>query len=83
MVGSATTKELVTMISDESLCAASDNMTSNQIGRLPVIEQRGRVKLIGIITQEDIARVYDIDIRSRLEEVELSRSVEENSEPHS
>jgi len=58
-------------------------MTSNQIGRLPVIEQGDRVKLIGIITREDVARVYDIDIRSRLEEVELSRSVEENSEPHS
>jgi CBS domain-containing protein len=58
-------------------------MTSNQIGRLPVIEQGDRVKLIGIITREDVARVYDIDIRSRLEEVELSRSVEENSEPYS
>jgi CIC family chloride channel protein len=83
MVSSVMTKELVTTIPDESLYAAYDKMTSNQIGRLPVIEQGDRMKLIGIITREDVWRAYNIEIRSRLEEVKLSGSVEENSEPHS
>ncbi len=82
MVSSVMTKELVTTIPDESLYAAFDKMTSNQIGRLPVIEQEDSMKLIGIITREDISRVYNIEIRSRLEEVRLSGSVEENSKPY-
>ena len=83
MVSSVMTRELVTTIPDESLYTAFDKMTSNQIGRLPVIEQGGNMKMIGIITREDIGRVYNIEIRSRLEEVKLSGSAEEISEPHS
>ena len=82
MVSSVMTKELVTTIPDESLYTAFDKMTSNQIGRLPVVEQGDSMKLIGIITREDIWRVYNIEIRSKLEEVKLSGSVEENSEPN-
>ena len=37
---SVMTKELVTTIPDESLYTAFDKMTSNQIGRLPVINQK-------------------------------------------
>jgi len=82
MASSIMTKELVTTFPDESLYTAFDKMTSNQIGRLPVIEQGGSKKLIGIITREDVGRVYNIEIRSRLEEVKLSGSVKEISEPH-
>jgi CIC family chloride channel protein len=82
-VGNLMTKELVTTTPDESLYTAFEKMTSNQIGRLPVIKQEDRTKLIGIITREDIGRVYNIEIRSKLEEVKLSGSVEENSLPHS
>jgi chloride channel protein, CIC family len=83
MVGSVMTKELITAIPDESLYAVFDKMASNQIGRLPVIEQGDRMKLIGIITREDVWRVYNIEIMSRLEEVKLSGSVEENSASYS
>jgi chloride channel protein, CIC family len=83
MVNSVMTRELVTTIPDESIYTAFDKMTSNQIGRLPVVEQVGSTKLIGIITREDIWRVYNVEIRSRLEEVKLSGSVKEISEPHS
>ena len=62
-VGSVMTKELITTIADESLYTAFDKMTNNQVGRLPVIEPGDRTKLIGIITREDIWRVYNIDRR--------------------
>ena len=79
-VSSAMTKELVTTTPDESLYVAFDKMTSNQIGRLPVVKEGEKSKLIGIITQEDIGRVYNIEITSELEENKLSGSVKENSE---
>jgi CIC family chloride channel protein len=82
MVNSVMSKELVTTFPDESLYTAFDKMTSNQIGHLPVIEQGGDMKLIGILTREDVMRVYNIEITSRLEEVKLSGSVKEISEPH-
>ena len=77
-VSSIMSKELVTTTPDESLYAAFDKMTGNQVGRLPVLEQEGNFKLIGIITREDIWRVYNVEIRSKLDEVKLSGSVEEN-----
>ena len=82
MVSSVMTKELITTIPDESLYTAFGKMTSNQIGRLPVVEPGDSTKLIGIITREDIWRVYNVEIMSKLEEVKLSGSVDENSEPH-
>jgi CIC family chloride channel protein len=74
-------KELVTSTPNESLYTAFDKMTGNQIGRLPVVEQKDSRKLIGIITREDIWRVYNIEINSILEEVKLSGSVIENNGP--
>ena len=76
-VSSIMTKELITTTPDESLYTAFDKMTGNQIGRLPVIGQGENLKLIGIITREDIWRVYNIEIRSKLEEVKLSGTVDE------
>jgi CIC family chloride channel protein len=76
MVSSVMTKELITTVPDESLYTAFGKMTSNQIGRLPVVEPGDSTKLIGIITREDIWRVYNVEIMSELEEVKLSGSVE-------
>ena len=72
------TKELITTISSDSLYTAFDKMTNNQIGRLPVVDPNDRTKLLGIITREDVWRVYNIEITSKLEEVKLSGRVEEN-----
>ena len=74
-VSSVMTKELVTTIPDESLYAAFGKMANNQIGRLPVVGQGDIIKLIGIITREDVWRVYNIEIMSKLEEVKLSGSI--------
>ncbi len=76
IASSVMTKELITTIPDESLYTAFGKMTSNQIGRLPVVEPGDNTKLIGIITREDIWRVYNVEIMSELEEVKLSGSVE-------
>jgi predicted transcriptional regulator len=46
-------------------------MTNNQIGRLPVVQIKPS-NLIGIITREDVWRVYNIEMRSKLEDVKLS-----------
>ena len=80
MVSAVMTKELITAFAEESLYSAFDRMTGNQIGRLPVVERGGSMKLIGIISREDVWRVYNIEISSRLEEVKLSGSVEENNQ---
>ena len=80
MVSVVMTKELITTFAEESLYSAFDRMTGNQIGRLPVVERGGGMKLIGIISREDVWRVYNIEISSRLEEVKLSGSVEENNQ---
>ncbi len=77
-VSSIMSKELITTTPNESLYTAFDKMTGNQVGRLPVLEQEGNFKLIGIITREDIWRVYNVEIRSKLDEVKLSGTVEEN-----
>ena len=77
-VSSIMSKELVSTTPNESLYTAFDKMTGNQVGRLPVIGEEGSLKLIGIVTREDIWRVYNVEIRSKLEDVKLSGTVEEN-----
>ena len=75
-VGSIMTKEIITANPDDTLYTAFDKMTNNQIGRLMVVESSRNSKLLGIITREDVWRVYNIEIRSKLDEVKLSGSVE-------
>ncbi len=75
-VGSVMTKDLITVIPDDSLYTAFDKMTNNQIGRLAVVEPSNGTKLIGIITREDVWRVYNVEITSQLEEVKLSGTTE-------
>lgn len=68
-------KDPVVTYPDEDLYVAFQKMAVNQIGRLPVVNAGNR-RLIGIVTRGDIARVYDIEVHSRLEEARLSRSAE-------
>ncbi len=70
------TKEIITTHPDDTLYTAFDKMTNNQIGRLLVVESSRNSKLLGIITREDVWRVYNIEIRSKLDEVKLSGSIE-------
>jgi CIC family chloride channel protein len=65
--GAVMTKELITIDANENLYVAFGKMTSNQIGRLLVVDPTNCKKLIGIITREDISRVYDGEVRERLE----------------
>jgi CIC family chloride channel protein len=76
LVSNVMTKEIVCILPEESLYVAFDKMTSNQIGRLAVVEPGDRTKLMGIITREDIWRVYNIELTSKLEDVKLSGSIE-------
>ncbi len=75
-VDSIMTKEIITANPDDTLYTAFDKMTNNQIGRLPIVEKSSNSKLMGIITREDVWRVYNIEIRSKLDDVKLSGSIE-------
>ena len=69
-------RDLVVIEQNASLYNAFELMTGNQIGRLPVVDSLDHKKMIGLITREDIGRVYNIEIQSRLEEMKLSGSIE-------
>ena len=74
------TKDPIVTYSNEDLSSVLEKFTDNQIGRLPVVDPANKKRLIGIISREDIWRVYKIEINSRLEEgVKLSGSVEKPS----
>jgi CBS domain-containing protein len=67
-VSSAMTKDPVVTVPTETLSSVLGKLTGNQIGRLPVVSAADKKKLVGIVTREDIWRVYRIEINSRLEE---------------
>jgi CIC family chloride channel protein len=67
-VSSAMTKDPVVTVPTETLSSVLGKLTGNQIGRLPVVSVADKKKLAGIVTREDIWRVYRIEINSRLEE---------------
>jgi CIC family chloride channel protein len=67
-VVSVMTKDPFVTYPDENLSAVTEKLTGNQIGRLPVVSKDNKKQLIGIVTREDIWRVYRIEINSRLEE---------------
>jgi len=69
-------RDLVVIEQNASLYNAFKLMTGNQVGRLPVVDPLDNKKMIGLITREDIGRVYNIEIQSRLEEIKLSGSIE-------
>lgn len=50
----ATSEDLVTVGQDEDLSEALNRMASNQLRRIPVVDEDDR--LVGIVTQADVAR---------------------------
>jgi len=67
-VSAVMTKDTVVTYPDESLSLVLEKLTGNQIGRLPVVNKINKKRLLGIISREDVWRVYRIDLSSRLEE---------------
>jgi CIC family chloride channel protein len=76
-VAAIMTKQVVVTYPDEDLSTVLEKMTGNQIGRLPVVSRINKKTLMGIVTRQDVWRVYRIEVDSRLdEEDKLSGIVE-------
>ena len=69
-VSAIMTKDPVVTYIDENLSTVLGKLSGNQIGRLPVVSPTSKRKVIGIISRQDVWRVYRIEINSRLEEEE-------------
>jgi CIC family chloride channel protein len=67
-VSTVMTKDVFVTLPTENLAAVLGKLTGNQVGRLPVVKPNNKKQLIGIVTREDVWRVYRIEINSRLEE---------------
>jgi len=59
------TQNVISIAPDDSLYEALRKMTTNGIGRLPVLD-RSSGKLIGIITRTDLFRSYEKSVDERL-----------------
>ncbi len=76
-VALAMTKNPVVTYPNENLSAVLETLTGNQIGRLPVVNSTNKKQLMGIVTRQDVWRVYRIEVHARIDEEEkLSGSVE-------
>ncbi len=62
------TKDPIVTHPTENISSVLDKLTGNQIGRLPVVDPSNKKRLLGIITREDIWRVYRIEVNACLEE---------------
>ena len=71
LVGAIMTKDVVVTYPTENLSRVLEKLSGNQIGRLPVVEKTKPKRVIGIVTREDVWRVYRIETSSRLEEETL------------
>ncbi len=67
-VGEVMMKDVVVTYTTESLARVLEKMSGNQIGRLPVVDKANSKHIIGIVTREDVWRVYRIETHSLLEE---------------
>ncbi len=67
-VSAVMTKDPVVTYPNENLSLVLEKLTGNQIGRLPVLSDSKRNQLIGIITRQDVWRMYRVEVNSRLEE---------------
>ena len=70
IVGDVMTKDPAVTYANENLSSVLGKLSGNQIGRLPVVSVTDKKHLIGIVTRQDVWRVYRIEINSRLEEEE-------------
>jgi CIC family chloride channel protein len=66
-VGSIMTKDLIVTYPDESLSDVMEKITGEEVGRLPVVERLNQKRLLGIITRQDIWRVYRTGLHAILE----------------
>src|SRR6266540_2983872 len=57
LVGTLTDRDIVTVTPQQDLDEALQLMAKNQVRRLPVIEEDGR--LVGVVAQADVARQAD------------------------
>jgi CIC family chloride channel protein len=58
-VQAAMTRDPVTVTPLSTLADASRKMAFKEIGRLPVVEVEGSLKVVGILTRSDIVNAYD------------------------
>jgi len=60
-------RELTVTYPDESVQAALDKIYEKGVGRLPVVDRKDPTRLLGIITQSDIVKAYEMATRRVLE----------------
>ncbi len=67
-VGEVMSKDLVVTYPDESLSQVMEKLTGNEIGRLPVVDRNNPKHLVGIVTRQDIWRIYRVGLHAILED---------------
>ncbi len=67
-VGAIMTKNPVVTYPDENLSDVMEKLTGAEIGRLPVVEHTNKKHLVGIVTRQDIWRVYRVGLHAILED---------------
>ncbi len=67
-VAQVMTKDLVVTYPGEDISTVLEKLTGNEIGRLPVVERGNKKHLIGIVTRQDIWRIYRTGLHAILED---------------
>jgi CBS domain-containing protein len=67
-IKSIMTKNPVVTYPGESLSDVMEKLTGNEIGRLPVVDRANKKQLVGIVTRQDIWRVYRVGLHAILED---------------
>ncbi|VVC03309.1 Inosine-5'-monophosphate dehydrogenase [Candidatus Burarchaeum australiense] len=70
-VGTAMSRPLKTTTVSSTLAEVAERLKNLQIKRLPVVDERGR--LVGMITDDDLVRIYPGLIDVLLEEAEIQK----------
>ncbi|MGB9631161.1 MAG: CBS domain-containing protein, partial [Candidatus Methanodesulfokora sp.] len=69
-VGLIMTRDVIVAKPDETLYDAFRRMTSNQLGRLPVVDSSG--KIVGILARVDVMRAYERELQ-KLSQLDVSK----------
>jgi chloride channel protein, CIC family len=64
-VGNVMTQNVISIMSDDTLYEALRKMTTNGIGRLPVLDRLSG-KLVGILSRTDLFRAYEKQVNEKL-----------------
>ncbi len=74
VVADVATENPLTISPQEPIWTAIQKMAPRDLARIPVVEQDGSMRLLGMLSRSDILRAYDISIlRRQKEELELSQ----------